>query len=67
MGTWDFNNWSWKLAWTEPLTETENAAASKLYLPLEQVQPCRDNVDRPRWIPNTAGLFSVQSAYAVLQ
>ncbi|MCI74281.1 hypothetical protein A2U01_0095545, partial [Trifolium medium] len=67
MGTWDFNNWSWKLAWTEPLIETEKAAAAELSFLLEQVQPCRDNADRRRWIPNTAGSFSVQFAYAVLQ
>ncbi|MCI81767.1 hypothetical protein A2U01_0103041, partial [Trifolium medium] len=64
MGTWVNNIWSWKFAWTVQLTETETAA--ELLLLLEQVQPCRDRVDRRRWIPNTAGFFSVQFAYAVL-
>ncbi|CAJ2640794.1 unnamed protein product [Trifolium pratense] len=66
MGTWDNNIWSWKLDWTDLLTETETVAAAELFLLLEQVQPCRNIADRRRWIPNTAGIFSVQSAYAVL-
>ncbi|GAU43191.1 hypothetical protein TSUD_300780 [Trifolium subterraneum] len=59
--TWNNNNWTWKLAWTAPLTETETAAATELSLLLEQVQPCRDNVDKRMWIPN------MLSFYAVLQ
>ncbi|MCI07525.1 hypothetical protein A2U01_0028594 [Trifolium medium] len=47
--------------------ETETTSVSELSLVLEQVRPCRDNNDRRRWTPNTAGLLLVQSAYVVLQ
>ncbi|GAU45816.1 hypothetical protein TSUD_115040 [Trifolium subterraneum] len=67
MGSWDNNAWSWRLDWTAPLTETELADDAELRLLLEQVQPCRDNEDRRRWIPHTVGVFSVQSAYSMLQ
>ncbi|GAU43034.1 hypothetical protein TSUD_12890 [Trifolium subterraneum] len=67
MGKWDNNSWSWKLEWTSLLTEMESADAADLQLLLEQVQPCRDRNDRRKWIPNTTGLFPVQSAYIVLQ
>ncbi|GAU25113.1 hypothetical protein TSUD_274020 [Trifolium subterraneum] len=67
MGEWLNNSWSWKFDWIETLTEEEEAAVGDLKLLLEQVQPCRDNKDRRRWIPNTIGLFSVMSAYAAMQ
>jgi hypothetical protein len=67
MGEWLNNSWSWKFDWIETLTEEEEAAVGDLKLLLEQVQPCRDNKDRRRWIPNTIGLFSVKSAYAAMQ
>ncbi|GAU32181.1 hypothetical protein TSUD_68520 [Trifolium subterraneum] len=67
MGSWDNNYWSWKFVWTATLTDTETAAAGELQLLLEQVQPSMDNGDRRKWIPNTVGFFSVQSAYTVLQ
>ncbi|GAU49718.1 hypothetical protein TSUD_272780 [Trifolium subterraneum] len=57
----------WKEKWLGRKTEEEEAAVGDLKLLLEQVQPCRDNKDRRRWIPNTIGLFSVKSAYAAMQ
>ncbi|GAU48189.1 hypothetical protein TSUD_141780 [Trifolium subterraneum] len=59
MGTWDNNNWSWRFVWTVPLTETETTAEAEIRLLLEQVQICRDNKDRRRWIPNKVGTRNV--------
>ncbi|GAU47110.1 hypothetical protein TSUD_403430 [Trifolium subterraneum] len=66
MGTWDNNSCSWKLDWTAPLTAMEKVDVAELQLLLAQVQPRRDSNDRCRWIPNTMGLFTVQSAYTAL-
>ncbi|MCI23323.1 putative ribonuclease H protein, partial [Trifolium medium] len=46
MGTWDNNIWSWKLAWSVPITESETAAAAEFFLLLDQVQPRKDSIDR---------------------
>ncbi|MCI07982.1 putative ribonuclease H protein, partial [Trifolium medium] len=67
MGIWDNFIWSWKLVWTEALNVSEAETARELHALLEQVQPKCSSRDKRRWIPNSAGFFSVRSAYEVQQ
>ncbi|PNX84521.1 hypothetical protein L195_g040582 [Trifolium pratense] len=53
------------LNWTEALTETETT--DELQQLFEQSRPSMDRSDRHKWIPNTAGVFSVKSTYTYLQ
>ncbi|MCH90497.1 hypothetical protein A2U01_0011413 [Trifolium medium] len=67
MGIWDNFIWSWKLDWTEALNDTDAETARELHALLEQVQPNCSSRDRRKWIPNSAGFFSVCSAYEAQQ
>jgi hypothetical protein len=65
MGSMD--KWTWKLFWAETLSQTEAVSEHELLNLLEPIRPYNDGVDRRKWIPNTAGFFSVKSAYLWLQ
>ncbi|MCH80186.1 LINE-1 reverse transcriptase like, partial [Trifolium medium] len=67
MGYWEVHGWRWRLLWSYDLNETDAVCANELHAILDQVQPQRDAKDRRRWTPNDAGLFTVKSAYMVLQ
>ncbi|MCH90777.1 ribonuclease H protein, partial [Trifolium medium] len=67
MGSWNIDTWTWKLMWADELTVSESVIAAELLAMLQQVRPTIDSFDRCRWIPHSAGLFSVKSAYLQLQ
>ncbi|MCH91629.1 hypothetical protein A2U01_0012557, partial [Trifolium medium] len=67
MGIWESNRWVWQLNWTAELTVMETAIAQELHVLLQHFRPRMDSTDRRRWIPGTAGLFSIKSAFTHLQ
>jgi hypothetical protein len=66
MGFWNNDSWSWTLVWTAVLTNSQTETTADLLSLLQQIRPSRDNSDRHRWLPNSAGFFSVKSAYLQL-
>ncbi|WJX49827.1 hypothetical protein P8452_36215 [Trifolium repens] len=62
MGFWNNDSWSW----TAVLTDSQTETTADLLSLLQQIWPNRDNSDRRRWLPNSAGFFSVKSAYLQL-
>ncbi|PNX64830.1 hypothetical protein L195_g054221, partial [Trifolium pratense] len=67
MGSWNSDTWTWNLLWTAEFTVTDAVTAADLLALLQQVRPACDSSDRRKWLPNTAGFFTVKSAYTQLQ
>ncbi|PNX64257.1 hypothetical protein L195_g053925, partial [Trifolium pratense] len=67
MGSWNSDTWTWNLLWTAEFTVTDAVTAADLLALLQQVRPACDSSDRRKWLPNTAGFFTVKSAYMQLQ
>ncbi|KAK2399592.1 hypothetical protein QL285_049393 [Trifolium repens] len=66
MGSMVHNAWEWSFDWTEPLSDAEAASEIELLNLLFPFQPYPDVEDRHRWIPSSAGIFSVKCAYIEL-
>jgi hypothetical protein len=60
------NAWEWSFDWTEPLSNAEAALEIELLNLLYPFHPYPDVEDRHRWIPSSAGIFSVKCAYIEL-
>jgi hypothetical protein len=63
MGSVVHNAWERIFVWTEPLSIDEAASEIELLNLLFPFQPFPDVEDRHRWIPSSAGIFSVKCAY----
>jgi hypothetical protein len=63
LGSIDHNGWKWRLDWCDGLSDAEAVAAQELLNLLSPFQPRTDLEDRHRWIPSSAGIFTVKSAY----
>ncbi|PNX54946.1 ribonuclease H, partial [Trifolium pratense] len=50
----------------DELTYSEVESAAELMMLLQQVRLSNDSRDRRKWMPNTAGFFTVKSAYVQL-
>jgi hypothetical protein len=48
MGVWNSDSWTWTLAWTAELTDSETETVAELLSLLQQIWPSRDNSDRRR-------------------
>ncbi|XP_057443205.1 uncharacterized protein LOC130735120 [Lotus japonicus] len=66
-GSWDRGRWQWKLIWRRPLLGRELIWEQALLHEISLVQLHEGVPDGWIWLPNTDGLFSVQSAYLFLQ
>ncbi|KAK2395047.1 hypothetical protein QL285_056813 [Trifolium repens] len=62
LGSIDHNGWKWRLDWSAGLLDAEAVAAQELLNLLSPFQPRTDLEDRHKWIPSSAGIFTVKSA-----
>jgi hypothetical protein len=61
LGSSDNNGWEWRLVWSDVLSVDEAELAQlNLFIP---IRPCIDMENRRKWIPSSAAIFSVKSAY----
>jgi hypothetical protein len=63
MGSLVHNAWEWRFDWNDSLSNVEAAVEHELLRPF---QPYPNAKDRHRWIPSSAGIFSVKCAYLKL-
>lgn len=66
-GKWEQGVWHWKLLWRRPLAGREIQWEEALLCEIGSKQLFANVPDAWTWLPSTNGIYSVQSAYLLLQ